>query len=47
VDRGELVGADRAASSIGSPTTLRMRPSVLGPTGTEICAPVLVTPGHG
>ena len=30
-------------SSIGSPMTLMMRPSVLGPTGTEICAPVLVT----
>ena len=27
-------------SSIGSPTTLRMRPSVAGPTGTVICAPV-------
>ena len=30
-------------SSIGSPMTLTMRPSVLGPTGTEICAPVLAT----
>jgi len=30
-------------SSIGSPTTFMMRPRVLGPTGTEICAPVLVT----
>ena len=28
-------------SSIGSPITLTMRPSVCGPTGTEICAPVL------
>ena len=26
-------------SSIGSPTTFMMRPSVFGPTGTEICAP--------
>ena len=28
------------ASSIGSPTTLKMRPSVAGPTGTVIGAPV-------
>ena len=26
--------------SIGSPSTLKMRPSVEGPTGTEIAAPV-------
>ena len=30
-------------SSIGSPITFIIRPSVLGPTGTEICAPVSVT----
>ena len=27
-------------SSIGSPMTFMMRPSVLGPTGTRICEPV-------
>src|SRR6478609_4638126 len=31
------------ASSTGSPMTFMMRPSVSGPTGTEIGAPVLVT----
>src|SRR6185369_6502857 len=30
-------------SSIGSPMTLRIRPSVRGPTGTRICEPVSVT----
>ncbi len=30
-------------SSIGSPMTFMMRPSVLGPTGTRICEPVAVT----
>ena len=31
------------SSSIGSPMTFMMRPSVLGPTGTRICEPVAVT----
>jgi hypothetical protein len=30
-------------SSIGSPMTFMMRPSVLGPTGTRICEPVSIT----
>ncbi len=30
-------------SSIGSPMTFMMRPSVIGPTGTRICEPVSVT----
>ena len=30
-------------SSIGSPMTLRMRPSVAGPTGTVIWLPVSLT----
>ena len=52
VDEQRRVGVDRRVSmsaltgprsSIGSPMTLRMRPSVFGPTGTRICEPVSVT----
>ena len=42
------IGADMSLpigprSSIGSPMTFMMRPSVFGPTGTRICEPVSVT----
>src|SRR5687767_5755589 len=45
---GAWIGADRSlpmgpSSSIGSPMTFMMRPSVLGPTGTSICEPVVLT----
>ena len=42
------IGADMSLpigprSSIGSPMTFMIRPSVLGPTGTRICEPVALT----
>ena len=47
VDRPGFGGRTGPRSSIGSPMTLMIRPSVSGPTGTEIGAPVSVTSCRG
>ena len=43
VNGARLLRPDGPASSIGSPITLMMRPSVFSPTGTEMAAPVSTT----
>jgi hypothetical protein len=43
VDAAQRLGLTGPASSTGSPTTLMMRPSISGPTGTVIGPPVSTT----